>query len=56
MLLIFTGVTYNGEKVVSNSIIQKEMPDGWHILLSRNGGWIRVKKETLKYDSKAKGI
>ena len=48
MLLTFTGVTSNGEKVVSNSIIQKKMPDGWHILLSRNGGWVRIKNESLK--------
>lgn len=50
MFLTFTGVTFNGEKVESNSIIQKEMPDGWHILISRNGGWVRIKNDSLLVD------
>ena len=54
MFLTFTAFTYNGEKIVSTSIIQKEMPDGWHFLLAKNGRWFRVKPETLKYDIKGK--
>lgn len=48
MILTFTGVTYKGEKIVSNSIIQKEMPDGWHILLSINGRWVRIKNLSFR--------
>jgi hypothetical protein len=56
MFLTFTGVTYNGETVESTSIIQKEMPDGWHILLSRNGRWVRIKNETFKCMQPAKRV
>lgn len=51
MFLTFTGVTYNGDTVVSNCIIQKEMPDGLHVLLSRNVGWVRIKNDSLKWTS-----
>jgi hypothetical protein len=46
----FSGVTCNGNKVVSASIIQKEMPDGLHVLLARNGGWVRILTDSLKYE------
>lgn len=48
MFLTFKGITYNGKEIVSNSIIQKEMPDGLHILLAINGKWIRIKQESFR--------
>lgn len=50
MFLTFTGITFNNETVESNSIIQKEMPDGLHVLLARNGRWVRILTDSLTYE------
>lgn len=49
MRIEFEGVAkHNGEVIKSNCIIQKEMMDGLHILLSVNGRWERIYSESLK--------
>ena len=48
MYLEFEAVTYEDEKIISNCIIQKEMPYGLDIRLNVNTKWIRIKNETLK--------
>lgn len=49
MRIEFEGVVkHNGEVIKSNCIIQKEMMDGLHILLSVNGRWARIYNESLK--------
>ena len=49
MKIEFEGVAkHNGEVIKSNCIIQKEMMDGLHILLSVNGRWARIYNESLK--------
>ena len=48
MYVEFEAVTYEDEKIISNCIIQKEMPYGLDIRLNVNTKWIRIKNETLK--------
>lgn len=48
MKVEFTAVTYENETIVSNCIIQKEMPYGLDIRLNVDTKWIRIKNETLK--------
>ena len=48
MYVEFEGVTYDNETIISNCIIQKEMPYGLDIRLNVDTKWIRIKNETLK--------
>jgi hypothetical protein len=48
MYVEFEAVTYENETIISNCIIQKEMPYGLDIRLNVNTKWIRVKNETLR--------
>jgi hypothetical protein len=48
MYVEFEAVTYENETIVSNCIIQKEMPYGLDIRLNVDTKWIRVKNETLR--------
>jgi hypothetical protein len=49
MFVEFKGVVYNEyREIVSNSIIQKEMPYGLDVRLYVEGErWVRIKNETL---------
>jgi hypothetical protein len=51
MYIEFEAVTYENETIVSNCIIQKEMPYGLDIRLNVDTKWIRVKNETLKINN-----
>ena len=48
MYVEFEAVTYDNETIISNCIIQKEMPYGLDVRLNVDTKWIRVKNETLK--------
>lgn len=48
MCVEFEAVTYENETIISNCIIQKEMPYGLDIRLNVDTKWIRIKNETLK--------
>lgn len=48
MFVEFEAVTYENKTIISNCIIQKEMPYGLDIRLNVNTKWIRIKNETLK--------
>ena len=48
MFIEFEGVTYDNETIISNSIIQKEMPYGLDVrLYHETNRWVRIKNETL---------
>ncbi len=48
MYVEFEAVTYENEIIISNCIIQKEMPYGLDIRLNVDTKWLRIKNETLK--------
>ena len=49
MFVEFEALSYDtNEKIISNCIIQKEMPFGLDIRLNVNTKWVRIKNETLK--------
>jgi hypothetical protein len=48
MYVEFEAVTYKNETIVSNCIIQKELPYGLDIRLNVGTKWVRIKNETLR--------
>jgi hypothetical protein len=52
-MIEFTGISqFNNELIISNCLIQKYICDKKHILLRKNGIWLRIKNESLTIEIK----